>query len=1048
MPASPPSSHTSCRAVLVATALAAVGLFIVPSAHALKGDANGDGAVNVQDSRLVADYLVGNVLSIPRPEDADVSGDGQITTADALLILQFAKGLRTTFDFQSPLVLTVLPAAGSTNVLLTANIAAFFSEPISMTSLSGALTLKDVATGIEVPSRIERSQEGVIATVFPDQPLSPLTTYRIDVTTAVTDNEDNPLQQPFFATFQTQALGTGVLVSTNNLSAPINELAPQSVIFKALNSSGSPVRQVPVTFTARMGSGVFEPSKKRQITVLTDDVGIAQASFRLGGEAVLHTVAIAAVGFSTVPKFTALALPLPAVNLRLYSGNSQSGFPGSNAPFPLIVQATDAGGNLVADVPVTFTIIQGQGNFTGQPTAAVLTDSSGTSRTSFTFGASSGTISIQAGFPGMVGQAPTFSLLNLLPQPSSPTVIVGRVVDAGTLRPIHHIYVYLVDTPTNWDWTDENGAFRLTVAPGSHVVSVNGFESGPISGKQYPVIAIPVNAVEGQVNDLGMPALLPELDPLSYLDVSDTQGGTLTLRSNPLWKMYVAPGQTRFANGTRTGRLYVASVQPDRIPMPVAGGKTSRFFDTVQPLNVSFDPPAQVSFPNMDNLPAGTVTDIFTLSYTSGTFVRTGRGQVSEEGSVVNSLPGEGITQGGWHDAPKPNPDATTCIDISLDLDPERDAQFPTLTAHGLSAKGVRVSESRWSFTLCNVPANSGPFDGMVTWGGPPGAGPPLSGPPYNGPPNNGPPDDPPPDKPDRPTITGITITADRDEARPGDVIELTATVTLDDPEASKEGIVVAFAEEPTGIVTFSGTQDPLIADSWTPTNSEGVAKMHAFVVNPVTIGIALPLLGRLIARIGPAANPRFLLSAAATLLAVREIEYKPRQFEMDTSALQRALEADSNSPLAYKGEGLEPAPGLAILSFIRARRNRVFYSAKVWQEFIETHEDQSRRAEAERFLVDNEIAPTGILRQPVFEEALVSAKRAPSLGNADAIIVATAVANSRRLIAVGDTNMLDHAGRQYAKVSDPTAVFHILFYADLQNQVNKEFKPFQMPGE
>lgn len=660
--ASSPISQSSFRAFLVPTTLWAIGLFLVPSAHALKGDANGDGQVNVQDSRLVADYLVGNVLSIPRPADADVSGDGLVTTADALLILQFAKGLRTTFDFQSPLVLTVLPAVGSTNVLLTANISVFFSEPISTNSLSGAVTVKNVSTGLAVPGRIERSQEGVIATFFPDQPLNPLTTYRVDVTTAVKDDEDNPLQQAFSGTFQTQALGTGILVSTNNLSAPINELVPQPVAFKALNAGGLPVRQVPVTFTARMGSGVFEPSKNRQVTVLTDETGVARASFRLGGEALLNTVDISAVGFSSVPRFTALAVPLSAVNLRLYNGNAQNGSPGSSTPAPLIVQATDTGGNPIAGTIVTFRVIQGQGSFGGQATVDVPTDSSGTAATFFTFGATSGTVRVQANFPGMIGQASTFNFQNLIPNPSSPTAIVGLVLDATTLKPLPHVYVYLADAPSIWDWSNEAGLFRLVTTPGPHVVEVDGFESGAIGGHLYPVVAIPVNAVEGVENEIGMPALLPQLDSDSYIDVSDTQGGTLTLRSNPLWKIHVAPGQARFANGTGTGRLYVASVPPDRIPMPPAGGRMSRFFDTIQPLNVVFNPPAQVSFPNLDNLPAGTVTDIFTLSYSSGTFVITGRGQVSEDALVIASLPGQGISQGGWHQAPAPEPDPPTEI--------------------------------------------------------------------------------------------------------------------------------------------------------------------------------------------------------------------------------------------------------------------------------------------------------------------------------------------------------------------------------------------------
>lgn len=787
-------------------------------AHALKGDANGDGVVNVNDSRLVADYLVGNALSIPRPEDADVSGDGQITTADALLILQFAKGLRTTFDFQSPLVLTVLPAANATDVLLTSNISVFFSEPVSAASLSGAVTLRSVATGILIPSRIESSQEGVIATVFPDQPLSPLTNYRIDVTTAVNDNEDNPLQQPFSADFQTQALGSGVLVSTNNLSAPINELAPQPVVFKALNSVGAPVKQAAVTFTARMGSGNFEPSGKRQITVLTDDNGMAQAAFRLGGESVVHTVEVGAIGFSTVPLFTVQALPLTPENLRIYSGNNQSGAPGGTAPLPLIVQATDAGGNPISGTLVTFSVLQGQGDFAGQPTASVPTDSSGTAAAFFTFGASSGTVEVQATFQEMIGQAPTFTLLDLIPQPSSPTLIVGKVIDAQTQLPLQNVYVYLAGNPTTWDWTDAGGFFRLTTTPGPHTVDVDGFESGVIGGFLYPVVAIPVNAVQGRENDVGMPVLLPRMDVESYIDVSGTQGGTLTLRSNPLWKMYVAPGQAHFANGTNTGRLYVAAVPADRIPMPVAGGKSSRFFDTIQPLNVTFNPPAQVSFPNADNLPPGTVTDIFTLSYSSGTFIRTGRGQVAEDGSIINSLSGEGITQGGWHNAPSPKPSPTACIKALLNLG--RHAIAATMTSHGLSTSGKKIAADLWAFLLCNLPSDQGPTSPIISitnssgaggggggggggapsvggggGGGGPGGGNPQ--PPFDGPPND------PPDTSD-PDVTNITLTLDHPEISGIEKAKLTVQVT----GSSKQGVVLSIRAGTTGKIAIAGQAD------------------------------------------------------------------------------------------------------------------------------------------------------------------------------------------------------------------------------------------------
>ena len=388
---------------LIAASLALLSLLSASPSFASHGDANGDGKVDIEDVRLIENFLVGNALSIPRPDDADVTRDGRVTTADALLILQFVKGLRTSFDLQSPRALTALPASGASGVLLSATVSVFFSEPVTGGSVAAGFTVKDVAGGLPVAGRLDSSQDGVIFTFSPDQPLAAGGSYRVDVTTAVADLEGNLLLQAFSSAFQTQALGTGVLVSTNNLSGPINELLAQPIIFKALSAAGAAVRQVPVSFTAKMGAGVFEPSGKRQVTVLTDDNGVAQASFRLGGQATEHTVDISAVGFSAAPRFSARALALPPVNLRLYSGSSQSGAPGGVATFPLVVEATDAGGNPVAATPITFSLTQGQGSFGGQAVASVATNSSGTAGAPFTFGAAAGAILVQAGFPGMLG---------------------------------------------------------------------------------------------------------------------------------------------------------------------------------------------------------------------------------------------------------------------------------------------------------------------------------------------------------------------------------------------------------------------------------------------------------------------------------------------------------------------------------------------------------------------------------------------------------------------------------------------------------------------
>lgn len=57
----------------------------------LCGDVDGDGQVTSQDASLIMQYIVGNA-ELPCPEQADVDGDGQITSQDASMIMQYIVG--------------------------------------------------------------------------------------------------------------------------------------------------------------------------------------------------------------------------------------------------------------------------------------------------------------------------------------------------------------------------------------------------------------------------------------------------------------------------------------------------------------------------------------------------------------------------------------------------------------------------------------------------------------------------------------------------------------------------------------------------------------------------------------------------------------------------------------------------------------------------------------------------------------------------------------------------------------------------------------------
>ena len=67
------------------------------------------------------------------------------------------------------------------------------------------------------------------------------------------------------------------------------------------------------------------------------------------------------------------------------------------------------------------------------------------------------------------------------------------------------------------------------------------------------------------------------------------------------------------------------------------------------PGGVIFDPPAEVTYPNVAGLPPGDVADLFAFHHDIGQFVNIGPGTVSDDGSVIVSDPGFGIVQSGWH---------------------------------------------------------------------------------------------------------------------------------------------------------------------------------------------------------------------------------------------------------------------------------------------------------------------------------------------------------------------------------------------------------------
>jgi dipeptidyl aminopeptidase/acylaminoacyl peptidase len=138
---------------------------------------------------------------------------------------------------------------------------------------------------------------------------------------------------------------------------------------RATDEHGRPLAGVAITFKVVSGGGTIGGG-----TVTTaPDGSAALGKWTLGPTPGTQTLSAGAGGQADVV-FTALASAGPVAQITPTSGNNQLAGVGQPLEQPLVALAADAFGNLVAGIPVVFTVAAGGGTIAGDP---VLTDSTG-----------------------------------------------------------------------------------------------------------------------------------------------------------------------------------------------------------------------------------------------------------------------------------------------------------------------------------------------------------------------------------------------------------------------------------------------------------------------------------------------------------------------------------------------------------------------------------------------------------------------------------------------------------------------------------------------
>jgi adhesin/invasin len=205
------------------------------------------------------------------------------------------------------------------------------------------------------------------------------------------------------------------IVDGDEQTAPVGTTLPDPVVVQVLDSRGRPVPNQDVSFAVGSGGGSVAPA-----TVATDADGEAVATWTLGpttGDQLLRAQTPRGGSGTLEVGFRAIAIAGAGSNLVTVGGDEQTGPVNSALADSLVVRTTDALGNPVAGVEVTWTAAGG-GSISP---ATVVTGANGLAAAERVLGAIAGAQSAQAAVDGFSGSPITFTHTAV---PANPTVLV------------------------------------------------------------------------------------------------------------------------------------------------------------------------------------------------------------------------------------------------------------------------------------------------------------------------------------------------------------------------------------------------------------------------------------------------------------------------------------------------------------------------------------------------------------------------------------------------------------------------------------------------
>ena len=243
---------------------------------------------------------------------------------------------------------------------------------------------------------------------------------------------------------------------------------------------------------------------------------------------------------------------------------------------------------------------------------------------------------------------------------SASTRISGRLLDAtanaqGIVLPIVGGTVGLLNS-SDTAISDSGGYFSLsTLADGSQILDINNStaQAAP-DGSAYAGFREKIDLIANVENIIERPIYLPRIATASLTTV-DPNTTTLVENAELGISLTVPPHTAMNEDGTEfTGQLSISLVPKGLEPAALPANLQFGQLVTLQPLGISFDTPVAITFPNIDNLVAGSETNLWSIDPNIGEFTIVGTGQVTADGLFIETIAG-GIRATDWHAQSSPH---------------------------------------------------------------------------------------------------------------------------------------------------------------------------------------------------------------------------------------------------------------------------------------------------------------------------------------------------------------------------------------------------------